>query len=87
MKTVELVIKEKKASTLINFLKQLDFVEIKSITKSKKVIKSEPVISDNVIPATTPNADISKFFGTWENTKISADEIRNSSRKKGQLAW
>jgi hypothetical protein len=87
MKTVELVIKEKKASTLINFLKQLDFVEIKSITKSKKVIKSEPAISDNVIPATTPNADISELFGTWENTKISADEIRNFSRKKGQLAW
>ncbi len=63
MKTVELVIKEKKATTLINFLKQLDFVEVKSVTKSKKAIKSESTIYDNIIPAITPNADISHLFG------------------------
>lgn len=87
MKTVELVIKEKKATTLINFLKQLDFVEVKNITRLKKFSKSEVVISDNIIPATTPNADISHLFGSWKNTKISADAIRNSSRKKEQLTW
>jgi hypothetical protein len=86
MKTVELIIKEKKATTFINFLKQLDFVEVKNITKSKKTESNKP-ISSNIIPATTPNADISKLFGTWKNTKIDEQSIRNTSRRKDQLAW
>ncbi|MDI9364138.1 MAG: hypothetical protein QM541_04240 [Flavobacterium sp.] len=86
MKTVELVIKEKKATTFINFLKQLDFVEVKNITKSKKVVTKQPV-SNNIIPATTPNADISKLFGTWKNVNVDEQSIRNTSRRKDQLAW
>ncbi len=86
MKTVELIIKEKKATTFINFLKQLDFVEVKNITKSKKEVNEKPIYN-NIIPATTPNADISKLFGTWKNVKIYAQSVRNTSKRKDQLAW
>jgi hypothetical protein len=86
MQTVQLVIKEKKATTLINFLNQLDFVEIKSIAKLKRKSKKE-ISPDDIISATTPDANISDLFGAWNNTKIDSNKIRLASRKKEQLTW
>ncbi len=85
MEKVELLIEKNKAAKLINFLKELDFVEVKEIKKNKKsLIKN---IDDIIVPATNPRADISSVFGAWRNTVVSSSDIRNSSRKTGQLQW
>ncbi len=85
MEKVELIIEKKKAAKLIDFLKELDFVQVKEITKKKK--SSIKNLDDILILAVNPQADITSLFGAWKNTKINSSEIRNSSRKIERLQW
>lgn len=85
MEKVELSIEEKKAETLINFLKELDFVQVKKINKKQK--SSPKDLDDIFISASNPLADISNLFGAWKDSKIYSSNVRNSSRKTDRLQW
>ncbi len=85
MEKIELNIEKKKAETLINFLKELDFVEVKKINKKQK--SSSKNLDDIFISASNPLADISNLFGAWKDSKIYSSNVRNSSRKTDRLQW
>lgn len=60
---------ESKAKFLINFLKQLDFVEIEEISKQRKVMKMQKEILESM-------ADLkSGKVSSWNNKKVT---LRNA---------
>jgi len=83
MKTIELHIDDKKATGLINFLEQLDFVHINKPGKKNSKAK----YSELIIPGKRPGAKIEHLFGSWKKMPVSATELRNSSRRKTTLEW
>ena len=68
----ELTIEDSKEKQVIAFLKDLDFVKVKKVTKSKTVTKKA---------APTDNYDL-PYFGACPEWDVEADDLRKTANKR-----
>ena len=67
MKIVINITDDKKGKTLIEFLKELSFVNLDKINDDKKLNKNEKT------------DDFYKLFGIWKNREITKESLRESA--------